>query len=161
MDRNGACKKGVSVVVKVTDTCPCQYAANYYSNKVGPGLLRPPDRPDQHRPGAGSGAGQCQCQRPRPGKLQLPKPIGSQPPVAMERAPRENRAAAAAGPAPPQRWCCGDKRHMDLSWSAFDKIADRSKGVVPIRFRKVCARPGGGAEAGAASGWGTAGSWGL
>jgi hypothetical protein len=32
LDRNGVCKEG-SVVVKVTDTCPCNYPNNYYSNK--------------------------------------------------------------------------------------------------------------------------------
>jgi hypothetical protein len=32
LDRNGVCKEG-SVVVKVTDTCPCSYPNNYYSNK--------------------------------------------------------------------------------------------------------------------------------
>ena len=32
LDRNGVCKDG-SVVVKITDTCPCSYPNNYYSNK--------------------------------------------------------------------------------------------------------------------------------
>ncbi|KAF8069379.1 EXPA2 [Scenedesmus sp. PABB004] len=34
MDRNAACRDpGASVTVMVTDTCPCDYPANYYSNK--------------------------------------------------------------------------------------------------------------------------------
>ena len=32
LDRNGVCKGG-SVVVKISDTCPCNYPNNYYSNK--------------------------------------------------------------------------------------------------------------------------------
>ncbi|KAI8464805.1 MAG: expansin [Monoraphidium minutum] len=68
LDRHGACKGGASVVVRITDSCPCNYPANYYSNK---------------------------------------------------------------------RWCCGDMRHMDLSWAAFEKIADTGKGVVGIKFRRV------------------------
>ncbi|KAG2501765.1 hypothetical protein HYH03_000265 [Edaphochlamys debaryana] len=32
IDRNGACKGG-SVIVTITDTCPCYYPANEYSNK--------------------------------------------------------------------------------------------------------------------------------
>ena len=32
LDRNNVCKGG-SVVVQITDTCPCHYPNNYYSNK--------------------------------------------------------------------------------------------------------------------------------
>jgi hypothetical protein len=34
LDRNGACHdQEASVVVTITDTCPCHYPGNYYSNK--------------------------------------------------------------------------------------------------------------------------------
>lgn len=33
LDRNGACKGGWSVVVKITDSCPCDYPNNAYSNR--------------------------------------------------------------------------------------------------------------------------------
>ncbi|WIA09193.1 hypothetical protein OEZ85_008604 [Tetradesmus obliquus] len=34
LNRNGACRDGSSsVIVRTTDTCPCQYQNNYYSNK--------------------------------------------------------------------------------------------------------------------------------
>jgi len=34
LDRNGACyDESASVVVTITDTCPCHYPGNYYSNK--------------------------------------------------------------------------------------------------------------------------------
>jgi hypothetical protein len=34
LNRNGACRDGsASVIVRTTDTCPCQYKNNYYSNK--------------------------------------------------------------------------------------------------------------------------------
>ena len=36
-----------------------------------------------------------------------------------------------------QKWCCGDKTHLDLSYSAFATIADPTKGVVDIRWEKV------------------------
>ena len=36
-----------------------------------------------------------------------------------------------------KRWCCGDERHMDLSYSAFDAIAQRDKGVVDLKIRPV------------------------
>jgi hypothetical protein len=34
LNRHGTCKDGsASVIVRTTDTCPCQYQNNYYSNK--------------------------------------------------------------------------------------------------------------------------------
>ncbi|GBF92088.1 hypothetical protein Rsub_04435 [Raphidocelis subcapitata] len=36
-----------------------------------------------------------------------------------------------------KRWCCGDTRHMDLSASAFDKLAPRSVGVIAVKWRRV------------------------
>ncbi len=36
-----------------------------------------------------------------------------------------------------KRWCCGDDRHLDLSWKAFEKIGRVDKGVVGVKFRKV------------------------
>jgi Lytic transglycolase len=36
-----------------------------------------------------------------------------------------------------KRWCCGDERHLDLSYSAFDAIAQRDKGVVDLKIRPV------------------------
>jgi hypothetical protein len=34
LDRNGACfDQEASVVVTITDTCPCHYPGNYHSNK--------------------------------------------------------------------------------------------------------------------------------
>jgi hypothetical protein len=33
IDRNGACKGDSTVIVKITDTCPCNYPSNYYSNQ--------------------------------------------------------------------------------------------------------------------------------
>jgi hypothetical protein len=34
LDRNGACfDEGAAVVVTITDTCPCHYPGNAYSNK--------------------------------------------------------------------------------------------------------------------------------
>ena len=39
-------------------------------------------------------------------------------------------------------WCCGDKRHMDLSFTAFEKLADRSLGAIAVRWRRVTCPPG-------------------
>ena len=36
-----------------------------------------------------------------------------------------------------QRWCCGDARHFDLSYAAFDAIARRDRGVVDLKLRPV------------------------
>ncbi|KAG2452438.1 hypothetical protein HYH02_002681 [Chlamydomonas schloesseri] len=68
LDRSGACYSGASVVVTITDSCPCNYPNNAYSNK---------------------------------------------------------------------RWCCGDMRHMDLSYIAFGKIANLNQGVIGIKYRQV------------------------
>lgn len=32
LDRSGACKSGAKVIVTITDTCPCWYPSNAYSN---------------------------------------------------------------------------------------------------------------------------------
>jgi len=34
-----------------------------------------------------------------------------------------------------KKWCCGDVIHFDLSYAAFDAIANRGKGVVDLRAR--------------------------
>jgi len=39
-----------------------------------------------------------------------------------------------------KRWCCGDTRHLDLSWKAFEQIANPDKGVVAVRFKRVGVR---------------------
>lgn len=36
-----------------------------------------------------------------------------------------------------QKWCCGDKTHLDLSHSAFGLIADHTKGVVDIKYTRL------------------------
>ena len=36
-----------------------------------------------------------------------------------------------------QKWCCGDKTHLDLSHSAFGLIANHSKGVVDIKYTRL------------------------
>jgi rare lipoprotein A (peptidoglycan hydrolase) len=36
-----------------------------------------------------------------------------------------------------KRWCCGDAQHFDLSYSAFDVIAQRDRGVVDLKVRQV------------------------
>ena len=36
-----------------------------------------------------------------------------------------------------ERWCCGDQDHLDLSSSAFDKLAATSQGVIAVSFREV------------------------
>ncbi len=56
LDRHSSCKTDAPVRVMITDTCPCHYPSNAYSNK---------------------------------------------------------------------RWCCGDERHMDLSWAAFEQVPGR------------------------------------
>jgi hypothetical protein len=33
MDRYSACKGDSTVTVRITDTCPCNYPSNYYSNQ--------------------------------------------------------------------------------------------------------------------------------
>jgi hypothetical protein len=33
MDRSYSCKEGVKVTVTITDTCPCYYPSNQYSNQ--------------------------------------------------------------------------------------------------------------------------------
>jgi len=35
------------------------------------------------------------------------------------------------------KWCCGDKFHFDLSWAAFEKIAQKSMGVIDVKYRHV------------------------
>jgi hypothetical protein len=35
------------------------------------------------------------------------------------------------------RRCCGDAQHFDLSYSAFDVIAQRDRGVVDLKVRPV------------------------
>ncbi|GLC47742.1 Expansin-A20 [Pleodorina starrii] len=67
IDRTYGCNQG-SVIVTVTDSCPCDYPANAYSNR---------------------------------------------------------------------RWCCGDMYHMDLSQTAFSKLADLGLGVIGIKYRTV------------------------
>jgi len=32
LDRSGSCKSGAKVIVTITDTCPCWYPSNAYSN---------------------------------------------------------------------------------------------------------------------------------
>ena len=34
-----------------------------------------------------------------------------------------------------KRWCCGDATHLDLSYAAFDQIAERDRGVVDLKVR--------------------------
>jgi hypothetical protein len=179
LDRNGACKKGVSVVVRITDTCPCQVRPGLAAAGQGPGsrvapaapachcrstqqpLLLPhscnplPPPPPAHSPvcrqllqqqGGGpfcsrgcfrgrSAFGGRNCWGGNPARARAPRPPFG---CATDLSPRP--PALSPPPPPQQRWCCGDKRHMDMSWTAFDKIADRGKGVVPIRFRKVGGR---------------------
>lgn len=36
-----------------------------------------------------------------------------------------------------RRWCCGDMRHMDLSYWAYTKLADPKWGVIPTSMRDV------------------------
>ncbi|PRW60661.1 hypothetical protein C2E21_0949 [Chlorella sorokiniana] len=36
-----------------------------------------------------------------------------------------------------KRWCCGDADHMDISIWAFEKLADKKWGVIPIQYREV------------------------
>lgn len=33
------------------------------------------------------------------------------------------------------RWCCGDSDHLDLSWVAYDQLADRRWGVIGLKYR--------------------------
>ena len=37
----------------------------------------------------------------------------------------------------PQRWCCGDKVHYDLSTLAFEKLAVKSVGVINMQYRAI------------------------
>jgi rare lipoprotein A (peptidoglycan hydrolase) len=46
-----------------------------------------------------------------------------------------------------QRWCCGDVPHIDLGAEAFNLLADKSRGVVRVRWRKVDCDKGNGAVA--------------
>jgi hypothetical protein len=46
-----------------------------------------------------------------------------------------------------QRWCCGDVPHIDLGAEAFDLLADKGRGVVRVRWRKVDCGKGNGAVA--------------
>ena len=42
-----------------------------------------------------------------------------------------------------RRWCCGDALHLDLSYLAFDAIAQGSMGVVDLKIRAAdCSRWG-------------------
>jgi hypothetical protein len=42
IDRNGACKDtSKSVIVKTTDTCPCNYPNNYFSECQIPSCFKP------------------------------------------------------------------------------------------------------------------------
>ena len=34
-----------------------------------------------------------------------------------------------------RRWCCGDAQHFDMSYAAFDAIADRGRGVVDLKVK--------------------------
>lgn len=36
-----------------------------------------------------------------------------------------------------KRWCCGDIDHLDLSYTVFDKLADRKWGVIGLKYRPV------------------------
>ena len=36
-----------------------------------------------------------------------------------------------------QKWCCGDRTHLDLSHTAFGLIANHSKGVVDIKYTRL------------------------
>ncbi|KAL6761931.1 RlpA-like double-psi beta-barrel-protein domain-containing protein-containing protein [Haematococcus lacustris] len=69
LDRKSVCyDESATVVVQITDVCPCNYPTNYYSNK---------------------------------------------------------------------RWCCGDMYHLDISTYAFEKLADKKWGVIPMKYRQV------------------------
>lgn len=42
-----------------------------------------------------------------------------------------------------ERWCCGDRTHLDLSYAAFDQIALRHRGVVDLKVRPAdCSKQG-------------------
>ena len=42
-----------------------------------------------------------------------------------------------------KRWCCGDVTHLDLSYAAFDQIAERHRGVVDLKVRPAsCSKQG-------------------
>lgn len=36
-----------------------------------------------------------------------------------------------------QQWCCGDMEHLDLSYVAYDELADRKWGVIGLKYREV------------------------
>jgi hypothetical protein len=48
-----------------------------------------------------------------------------------------------------QRWCCGDVPHIDLGEEAFEFLADKKKGVIRARWRRVdCEKRGNGPDLG-------------
>ena len=168
LSRRGAGRGGgASVLVTITDTCEwtsqrallschllvnlCERAARVHEDGVLGGSLEgrrrapaflPLSPPERHQA--------------NPAK-QAPFPIKTSQHhhtthryTPTRRQPRHNRTDPiqkgpcwyAANLDSNRRWCCGDARHMDLSSSAFAKIADASKGVVAVEWRRADCPPG-------------------
>ncbi|KAI8465691.1 MAG: hypothetical protein J3K34DRAFT_395999 [Monoraphidium minutum] len=106
MDRSFVCREG-SVVLRTTDTCPCNYPGN--GRWMFGGELRLAARAPRHL---------SSTDRTTPAI----KPSESAPPPQYY----SNK-----------RWCCGDQDHLDISVWAFQKLADMKWGVIPVQYREV------------------------
>jgi hypothetical protein len=139
MDRSGVCRGG-SVIVRTTDTCPCNYRGNYYSNKRW--CCGDANHFDLVRGGACGAQGRrlrCRPARAR-ARARPPPPLGAWPCLATAprpaSRPRLAPRAPASPPTVPPHPPLHPRPHPQSVW-AFEKLADMKWGVINIAFRQV------------------------
>lgn len=123
-DRYSVCRDpDASVVVQITDTCPCNYPSNYVrAGRGGTRAESPADCvPAVCAPRCGAQAG---CMRITHASLH---------PTPWSRDPQYSN----------KRWCCNDRYHFDLSVWAFERLADPKWGMIALKYRE-CRRDRGG-----------------
>ncbi|GLC43203.1 hypothetical protein PLESTM_001442200 [Pleodorina starrii] len=69
----------------------------------------------------------CPCHYPR----HFSRPVTKAPP------PTASFSCSCSNSHSNRRWCCGDMNHIDISYEAFQQIADLGIGVIGLYYREV------------------------